>query len=266
MRIFKHWVQHSKKLRINGKWQESKVFGGSNISKFDAINDAENKLDKAQKIIDRKATKDDEYEADIIEEIITIIDDNNIVTRNRYGALVLNCKNLLFIDVDDYYRSLSDFFFRRKLSKKELMLISIEKVAKKEKYRRLGFKIYETPNGYRILVGNKEFSPRSKESKKIMSDFGADNIYQWLCIKQNCYRARLSPKPYRIKQKGLKVIYPNRTKIEQSQHEAWLQSYEQKSLNFSACRFVKEIGNFQSNAVVEYHDKLTKAHSLLKLA
>lgn len=257
MRIFKYWIEHSKELNVDGILQPSKVFGGSNISALEAMKDAEHKLLNVQKIINGELGKDPEYEADILEEIIEKIDDANIVTRNRYGALVLNSKELMFIDVDAYSKTLFDIIFRRKYSLKQLMFRKIEETANQKIYADFGFRVYETANGFRILITNKAFDPRSKESKRIMDDFNSDYLYRWLCIKQNCYRARLTPKPYRVKQKKIKVIYPNRSEQQEQELSNWLNEYEQKNKSFSTCRLVKEYGRTRMNKVIEYHDKVT---------
>lgn len=266
MRIFKFWIEYSKELDIDGTRQLSKAFGGSNISESDAIEDAKNKLVKTQRIINGELKKDEEYESDIIEEIVEKIDNENIITRNRYGALVLNSKKILFIDIDTYTKSIIDILFKKKLSLKELMLVKIEKTIKQNKYSNLGFRVYETSKGYRVLVTNKDFDPRSKESKNIMNDFNADYLYRWLCIKQNCYRARLTPKPYRIKQKKIKVIYPNRTNEQQEVLLDWIKEYEQRSTRYSTCRLIKQFGKIKMNSVIEYHDKLTGIKWSNKLA
>ena len=256
MRIFKYWVQHSKELIIENKKQPSKVYGGSNISEDDAIKDAENKLINAQKIIDGELAPDDNYEADIVEEIIEIIDENNIITRNRYGALVLNSKKLMFIDIDEYTKSVVDIFFRANYTTKQLMLKKIEKIASMSKYSELGFRVYETFKGYRVMVCSKDFNPRSNESSFILNEFNSDYLYRMLCIKQNCYRARLTPKPYRIKQKKTKVIYPDRTEEQQENLLNWIKEYNQKSELFSTCHLVKEFGKINAHKVIEYHDNI----------
>ncbi len=266
MRIFKYWVAYTKELNIKGIKQLSKVHGGSNVSENEAIKDAENKLLKAQKIINGELDRDQEYEADIVEEIIHKIDDHNIITRNRYGALVLNSKNMLFIDIDDYSKSLADRLFKRKNTKKELILDKIDKIVGKNKYAELGFRVYETSKGYRVLVTNKDFNPRTGESKSIMNDFGSDHLYRWLCIKQNCYRARLTPKPYRIKQKGIKVIYPGRNTEQQQKLSEWIKDYEEKSRDYSTCHLIKEYGKINMNDSIDYHDKMCGVRWKYKLA
>ena len=266
MRIFKYWVEHQESIEIDGIQQLSKVYGGSNTSEIDALSDAKNKLSRVRAIIKGKPQNDTSYEVDILEEIVHTIDNKNIVTRNRYGALVLNSKNALFIDVDYVSKTFFDSLFRRNLSPKELMLVKIEKTMQKSKYSTYGFRVYETCKGYRILVTNHNIDPKSKASNQIMKDFQSDWLYRSLCNKQNCYRARLTPKPYRIRQKGIKVIFPNRTSAQQEELNNWINSYEQKSKNYVTCRLVKQYGKVSLNNAIRYHDEITGTNRNSKLA
>ena len=207
MRVFKHWVRYRKEIKILGNLQDIHLYGGSNISEQDAERDAEKRAKSLAGRINQGIRYGSDYEADIVEEIIDEIDENNIVTRNRYGALVLNSKNLLFIDIDSYKLTFANFFFRKNLENKEKMFLDIEKMIDKKKYARHSFRLYETRKGYRLLVPHKNYDPRSKETKEIMRDFGADRFYYKFCLKQNCFRARLTPKPFRIKQKTPKILH-----------------------------------------------------------
>jgi len=262
MRIFTYWIEHTAELEVQGKKQLSKAFGGSNISLDEARKDAIRKLEKAQGIIQGTAQKVREYEADIREEIIETIDSDNIITRNRYGALILNTKHLMFIDIDVRGRSLFDKLFQRGKSAKEIALSRIIKTANKEAYAGLGFRIYETFQGYRVMVTNEDFSAQSMRSRNILQDFGADEMYRYLCERQNCYRARLSPKPYRVKQKGIKVKYPHRTAEQEAELAQWLKSYAYKSQRFVSCRFIQQIGTVRDKQkIIAYHDHMTKTRS-----
>lgn len=265
MRIFKYWIRFEKEIFIDGKTFYLKVLGGSNISAFDAKKDAEKKIGRIRLKIQNKAVSE-EYQADIVEEIIHTIDHQNIITRNRYGALVLNSENLLFIDIDQLRFSFYDLFFRGKLTKKQKLLLNIEKTIKKKKYARFGFRLYETANGFRLLVSNQDFKAQSLETKRIMEDFGVDRMYMWLCIKQNCFRARLTPKPFRIKQKAIKVKYPERTTQEAIQLSNWLAAYDHKSQRYSTCKLVKTYGKPMYDKAISYHDRMTKINYNNKLA
>jgi len=279
MRIFKYWVPYSQKLKIdsntsmlsfNGNTVKSSehvftTYGGSNFSESDAKEDAKRKLERVQKIMGGEISPNDEdYEADILEEILHQVDSDNIVTRNRYGAEVLNCKKIMFIDVDNCSRGLFDIF--RGLTNKESTLKRIVKKCKKTHFSHLGFRVYETFKGFRIMVVHKDFDPKSDESKKIMKSFNADYLYRRLCIKQNCYRARLTPKPFRINQKGIRVIFPKKDIIQEERMAKWINEYNSKSANYASCKLVFKYGRSTTNRVIDYHDKKTKAETEYELA
>lgn len=267
MRIFKYWVEHTKTLVIDDLRQPSKIYGGSNISESEAIKDAERKFQNAQKKINNQLGRDDSYEVDIREEIIEEIDSENIVTRNRYGALVLNSKNMMFIDIDEYTRSIWDMLFNRSKTQKEFMLAHIEKTTQRIEYADFAFNIYETHKGYRVLVTNQTIDPRSEKSRKMMKAFHADRLYRYLCVYQNCYRARLTPKPHRIKQKRIHVIFPNRNAEGQMKLDNWIRSYDERSKTFSTCRFIKSIGNASlNNKIIKFHDDRCNIHKSYPLA
>lgn len=99
-----------------------------------------------------------------------------------------------------------------------------------------------------------------------MKDFHADYLYDALCVKQNCYRARLTPKPYRIKQKRIKVMYPVRSTAEQDQLGDWIKEYRDKSSRYSTCHLVKEFGKVEMNSVIAYHDRWAKVKWSKRLA
>ena len=265
MRVFKYWVRYNKKIPISGNSHAIKLFGGSNISEVEAEKDAEKRAIGLAERINLGYRKDKEYEADILEEIIEEIDENNIVTRNRYGALVLNSKNLLFIDIDSYKLTFSNFFFRKNLENKEKMFLDIERMIGKKKYARHSFRLYETRKGYRLLVPHKNYVPRSKETKEIMRDFGADRFYYRFCLKQNCFRARLTPKPFRIKQKTPKIIFPDRDTKEEIAHSNWVAEYDKKSEDYATCKLIKTYGRPVYSRAISYHDRETKINYELKL-
>ena len=59
-------------------------------------------------------------------------------------------------------------------------------------------RVYRSPNGLRLLAMHKTFDPRSEEVDSAFRAFGVDPVYRTMCQKQNCFRARLSAKPWRI--------------------------------------------------------------------
>jgi hypothetical protein len=102
MRVFKYWVASDFRSDWNGKTFCGRCHGGSNLSENAARQDAVRCWTQVMANIrgERGGHNTPAYTADIREELIHEIDANNLVTRNRYGAEVLNSTDHLFIDID----------------------------------------------------------------------------------------------------------------------------------------------------------------------
>ncbi|HET9913271.1 MAG TPA: hypothetical protein VFQ13_15350 [Anaerolineales bacterium] len=257
MKIYKHWVIEKQKIIIDGNEQEITCYGGSNISAEDAQAKAREKAKKIERKIKGEKHLFDEYEAEIREEILQIIDDHSAITRNRYGASVLNTENMMILDIDKPKTSFGDLFRKKDAqSDKTRIFDTVRKLAITPKYKEYGFRLYETYQGARVIVLGREFDPRDRETKKMMDEFNCDPLYTFLCIKQGCYRARLTPKPYRMKMRGYKVKFPREG--DDGEFQQWLSQYESNSRGFCVCRFVEQVGmNTPPNDVVCLHDDLT---------
>jgi len=266
MRTYKFWQKIQGTLIIDGRPKQASFLGGSNNSKFDAERSARKRLEAVQRRIDGKEEEIEEYRVEIKEEVITELDSKNVVTRNRYGALVLNSEQTMFIDIDQPPFSLLNLFlfWKKKGTAKERILDMIRKKAKN--YPRLDFRVYETQKGVRVIVTGQDFDGASKEAQNLMRQFNSDHLYSLLCAKQECFRARLTPKPYRMKCKTRKIVFPRDTIQENIEHDAWVAQYESHSTRFATCKFLENVGSASETRLVRYHDELTKAHSSLKLA
>jgi hypothetical protein len=133
------------------------------------------------------------------------------------------------------------------------------------KYKDYGFRTYETYQGARVIIMGNSFDPRNSETKKIMDEFNCDPLYTTLCIKQGCFRARLTPKPYRMKMKPHKVNFPREEVDPEFQH--WLAEYEREGRNFSVCKFIEQVGMSQPiSEVVRLHDEITGVGYTQRLA
>src|SRR5215510_16559935 len=100
MKLYKYWTLEKQRILIDGAEQEVKCYGGSNISVEDARQKAREKAEKIQRKIAGEKHLFDEYEVEIREELLRIIDDHSAITRNRYGAQVLNTENTMILDID----------------------------------------------------------------------------------------------------------------------------------------------------------------------
>jgi hypothetical protein len=133
--------------------------------------------------------------------------------------------------------------------------------AKRELWR---WRLYRTPAGYRMLVLHRTFDPADPEVEETFQGLGADKLYAVLCRKQQCFRARVSPKPWRI---GCDRMPPSHAvwpiPLEQMpERQAWIERYEKAAVEYSACRFEGEFGEGipDSNvvAVQRLHDHLAE--------
>ena len=264
MKIYKYWVTEKQKMVIDGAEQSITCYGGSNISAEDARGRAKDKAEKVKRKIKGEKHLFDEYEAEIREEILQVIDDHAAITRNRYGAKVLNAERLLILDIDKPKSSFGDLFKKRDAGQDKLKIFDmVRKLA--PKYQDYGFRIYETYQGARVIVLGRDFDARDRDTVKMMSEFNCDRLYMTLCQKQGCFRARLTPKPYRMKIRRYKVQFPREG--DDAELQGWLADYERESRNFSVCKFIEQIGSKHSvNDVMRLHDEITGANFRQPLA
>ncbi|MCC7119272.1 MAG: hypothetical protein IT310_12165 [Anaerolineales bacterium] len=267
MRIYKYWSAEKSQIEIQGEMKPLTTYGGSNASLDEAAAKAREKMEKVKRQIRGERNLFEDYESEIREEILQALDERTIVTRNRYGAQVLNAETLMFLDIDKPKPAGFAGLFKKSSagSAKDQIYEMTRKLAA-TKYPTLTFRIYETFQGARVIVLGKDFNPRDRATLEMLNEFNCDTLYTLLCQKQACFRARLTPKPYRINLKAYKVNYPRDNS--DAAFAAWLQSYEQASRNYSVCRFVEQIGSsgLSLPEAVRLHDEITGAMQKAPLA
>jgi hypothetical protein len=134
-------------------------------------------------------------------------------------------------------------------------------------------RLYRTPAGIRALVTHRTFRPDEPEVTEFFNRLHADSLYVRMCRNQQCFRARLTPKPWRIgisghlkPRPGVWPVKPERL----PERRAWIADYEAKSRGFAACSFLETLGTGQADpaarAVQQLHDQLSRATSGLPIA
>ncbi len=134
-------------------------------------------------------------------------------------------------------------------------------------------RIYRTPVGVRALALHRRFDPASPEALEFFRDLGSDPLYVRMCLRQHCFRARVSPKPWRIgvgghlrPRPGVWPVRPER----KPERDRWIAAYEEAARGYASCRFLKEVGwgaaDSGAEAVRVLHDDLSRALGLLPLA
>ena len=215
----------------------------------------------------------EKYEVPICEELVQSIDRHNLITRNRYGALVLNSEDHAFFDIDLDAPLPSEGFKKTFLQ----FLGLAPKPSREERLKELicqcirtyfpytSFRLYRTANGFRLLTPARD-EANSSRMQEMMQIFRCDPLYMTLCARQNCFRARLTPKPRRMKMKtAQKFTYP--PKVDSAaEKEMWLKEYACRSENHKTCTLVAVFGAEFDSPTVKLHDELCKCSTALPLA
>lgn len=257
MKYFKYWVKESFEIDIDGAIEAINILSGSNISKDDARDKAEERCRVIERRIKSRSSKE-EYKVPIKEYVEDVIDESNIITVCRYGAKILNTTQYTILDLDDYPFDFFDIFKSvRKLPKKERIVFKFLERLKKMPELGSDFRIYETTKGIRV-IGKKYVDPSGKKFPSLMRKLHVDWLYIVLSKKQNCYRARISPKPYRMKFKTIKVRSP--LDCESEEYVNWSKEYVEVSQRYSVVRHIKSIGkDFSYDPVIALHDRVCNA-------
>jgi hypothetical protein len=132
--------------------------------------------------------------------------------------------------------------------------------------------VYRTPAGLRLLATHAICDPRSDETAQFFATVGTDPIYKLMCQKQACFRARVSPKPWRI---GISArigwgSWPLVSEKAAVRRSLWVKEYDSQAEHFAACELLTIIGDGQEiprgRTLREIHDRLSRVGRNLALA
>jgi len=198
-----------------------------------------------------------------------------VITRNSYGCLVLNTARVMFVDVD-LPEPKSPGLFSRLFGKPASTPVVTESsaIAKVENWTRnnsdWGWRIYRTRAGLRLLATHALFDPETAASDGVFEALSADPLYRQLCNAQKCYRARLTPKPWRCGVRIKPERWPFLDARAEKHFQKWEAQYNSYSFNWATCVLVKKVGNDAVHSgvqpILKIHDEMTKVESGLKLA
>jgi len=137
----------------------------------------------------------------------------------------------------------------------------------------VALRIYRTPAGYRVLATHRPYDPLEPETTSLFQALGVDPVYARMCRNQACFRARVTPKPWRIgierhlrPRPGVWPINPDRL----PERRAWVAAYEIQARGFAACRHEASVGAGVVHpavlATLRWHDELSRAGEPLPIA
>jgi hypothetical protein len=219
------------------------------------------------------------------EEVLNTIEDGQgnmiaVVTRNLCGSLVLNAERVMFVDIDFppvYTGEATKHFFARILGRakktpeaerEEQARASVEQfMAANPSW---GLRLYRTSGGLRAIVTHDVFDPKSFETLDVLQKMGSDPLYVRLCKAQECFRARLTPKPWRCGHHANTIQYPIQDAKVAQRYEQWKSEYDARQREYATCRFVGQLGNGdvhpEVGRIIELHDFATRCNEQLALA
>lgn len=194
-----------------------------------------------------------------------------VVTRNSYGCLILNTAEALFVDVDEkpagLVQALAGLFGKRKTFEDTVIERMESWIAVHQGW---GWRAYRTKAGIRLLATHRPIAPTDPLCREVFREFQADRLYQKLCVNQKCFRARLTPKPWRCGFEKPQESWPFGEKEAEARFTRWEQEYRGKAGAFASCRLLGQFGAPipcpEIAELLAFHDQATGADSERPLA
>ncbi len=200
-----------------------------------------------------------------------------VVTRNSYGCQVLNTALVMFVDIDLPDPKPSGGFLKKLFGKPDVApptnpqneaMVRIENWTRNNS--EWGWRIYRTRSGLRLLATQGLVDANSELANHVFESLGADPLYRKLCNSQKCFRARLTPKPWRCGLRSKPERWPWLDAKQEKRFQKWEAQYQGCSANWATREFVRQIGNptihSEVQAILKLHDEPTRAESKLQLA
>jgi hypothetical protein len=272
MKIPKYWAQGVQSAKgLDGRNYMFSCWQWSNVSVADAQQQANA---RALGLVQRLANDEDldrySYgDRPLREEIRQAVTNRQgkeiaLVTRNAYGALVLNAAQAMFIDIDFPGKGTGNAAPLKRLfggAQPDPETLHCQRVeAWAAQHPDLGINIYRTFGGLRCLITNVPFDPARGDALDILQDLKSDPLYVRLCQAQECFRARLTPKPWRCGITGRPPRYPWADIALEALSRQWEQQYDAASASYAVCRLLKRIGPAEVHPDIEpvlsLHDRM----------
>ena len=141
------------------------------------------------------------------------------------------------------------------------------------KYPEWHLRVYETPAGHRLLAMHDVFDPQGDVAKSALNELNTDQRFAKLCALQACFRARVSPKYWRMGYKPKESLPKSKWPFPHehlSVRKTWIAGYDAIAPKFASCRFLERLGSQtvhpDAEAVRILHDQLCQSDTSLPLA
>ena len=131
----------------------------------------------------------------------------------------------------------------------------------------LGVRAYRTRHGFRLLVSGADAHPASERARTLMAEVRSDPLYMLLCRVHDTYRARLTPKPWRVEVDRFESLGTRTASA--PEHQDWVRRYRDASAQVAVCRLLEVTGpapSAEERRIIDLHDRATRPESGLPLA
>jgi hypothetical protein len=279
VKFYKYWAKGEATVPDARPWRVS-AFGASDVSLADAQQrGAERAKRVAAAVVNGAAPGGYGYdERPLREEVVEAIQQGEdgaaaVITRNSYGSLVLNTSRVMFVDVDfvppapasvgealrNIWQALRGKSAAARRMREEKLLAGFDNVCRLQPG--LGFRIYRTCAGFRLLVTSGTFDPSAAGTLDVLKAFGSDPLYIRLCKSQACFRARLTAKYWRCGADRPPSRFPWEDAEKEREYRVWEDGYHRVANGFAVCEFIGSRGaasiDRSVQTVLDAHDKLT---------
>jgi hypothetical protein len=133
-----------------------------------------------------------------------------------------------------------------------------------------GWRVYRTKAGLRLLATHAPVAPDEPATEQAFDELGADPLYRKLCRTQKCFRARLTPKPWRCGSENPPCRWPWEDERSEARFEKWDTRYRKACQDFATCALAATQGSQQIDPTIQpilkVHDEMTRADAKLDLA
>ena len=286
MQIARFWSKATQTVDVDGIGPVPvRVWGSSDTAQDAADRHAKTRLGQLVERI-RDGGMPDAYlysSRPLREELLEVLDDDAsqpiaAITRNAYGSIVLNTARVMFVDIDyprpGLWTSLLQAFG---FSKDDAAEQCLQRVRDWHQHHPdWAMRVYRTFKGLRLLVTHDTFDPDAKSTRDVLNELGSDRLYIKLCEVQRCFRARLTPKSWRMGVARPLRNFPRTTTDEQTAFDLWLSRYHDASEQYATAQLIETLGRAKQSAyvdgsgpvarIVEWHDRICKSSSDLPLA
>ncbi len=209
----------------------------------------------------------------ICEEVVDrIIHDDvevTVISRNAYGSLIMNAANMMFVDIDFPPPTVllggCLFSLFSKPKPKPVQATPEQQILERVRewqstHPETTLRAYRTAAGIRLIAINISFDVVDNRAVSIMESLGSDSLYIQLCRSQNCFRARLTPKPWRIGMPKPPVMFPFDSPDDKARFDDWYAGYVENAKKYKVCTHIETFGHGSIHpnhvAPIEIHDRL----------